>query len=184
MTNLNRRAVLAGGAQGADRRCCSYLGQQFERSRQCWRGRRAKASLGPSGNAQECNLIQDGPGAVLQVSANSAPPVRGFLIISGGSLGDMVALFRAGTFTGGTTLCADLASSQRWLLLYSFRLPHLPAMDMATAIIIGAMSKTIGTIVSTRMLRSAVVGGAVVGGATAKALAGGELRGGYVWICR
>jgi hypothetical protein len=112
----------------------------------------------------------------LQVSANSAPPVRGFLIMSGGSLGDIVALFRAGTFTGGTTLCADLGSSQQWLLLYSCRLPHLPAMDMATAIIIGAMSKTIGMIASIGMLRSAVVGGVVVGGATAKALAGGGLR--------
>ena len=66
-------------------------------------------------------------------------------------------------------------------LLYSFRLPHLPATAMATrvmdtAIIITAMSKTIGTIVSIGMLRSAVVGGAVGGGVTAKALAGGGLR--------
>ena len=49
-------------------------------------------------------------------------------------------------------------------------------MDMATAIIITAMSKTIGTIVSIGMLRSAVAGGVVVGGATVKALAGGGLR--------
>lgn len=96
-----------------------------------------------------------------------------FLFMCSGSLGDIVALFRAGTFTGETTLCADFVSLRQWPLLYSFRLPHLPATVMDMAIIIAAMSKTIGTIVSIGMLRSAVVGGAVVGTATAKVPAGG-----------
>jgi len=46
------------------------------------------------------------------------------------------------------------------------------SMGMVTAISMGAMSKTIGTIVSIGTLPSAVVGGAVAGMATAKVPAG------------
>jgi hypothetical protein len=102
-----------------------------------------------------------------------APPMRGFFVYVQWLPRGYSRLVPSGNVTGETTLCADFVSLRQWPLLYSFRLPHLPATVMDMAIIIAAMSKTIGTIVSIGMLRSAVVGGAVVGTATAKVPAGG-----------
>ena len=87
----------------------------------------------------------------------------------------------ASTVNAGKACYANFVSLRLLRPPCSLLLPHLPvtamairvmATSMVTAISMGAMSKTIGTIVSIGTLHSAGVGGAVAGMATAKVPAG------------